>query len=113
MSPMSQTVQFVRSDLTRSRFVEAALPPLGDGEVRLRIESFSVTANNVTYAVVGDAFGYWNFFPANAEPIGDWGVVPMWAMLWSKNRGIRTLRWASGSMATCRWPVTSTYCLAA
>ena len=78
MSPMSQTVQFVRSDLTRSRFVEAALPRLGDGEVRLRIESFSVTANNVTYAVVGDAFGYWNFFPANAEPMGEWGVVPMW-----------------------------------
>jgi hypothetical protein len=42
--------------------------------VRLRVESFAVTANNVTYAVAGDAFGYWNFFPAEAE----WGVVPMW-----------------------------------
>ena len=75
---MPQTVQFVRSDLTRSRIVAAALPALGDGEVRLAIESFSVTANNVTYAVVGDAFGYWNFFPANAQPMGEWGVVPMW-----------------------------------
>ena len=28
----------------------------------------------VTYAVVGDAFGYWNFFPGER----DWGVVPMW-----------------------------------
>ena len=71
---MSQTVQIVRSDLTQSRIVDAALPPLGDGEVRLRVESFAVTANNVTYAVVGDAFGYWNFFPGE----GDWGVVPMW-----------------------------------
>ncbi|WP_296681127.1 DUF2855 family protein [Novosphingobium sp.] len=42
--------------------------------MRLRIETFSVTANNVTYAVVGDAFGYWNFFPGT----GEWGVVPMW-----------------------------------
>ena len=50
--------------------------------MRLKVESFSVTTNNITYAVVGDGFGYWNFFP----PVGDdaegaggsWGVVPMW-----------------------------------
>lgn len=71
---MSQTVQFVRNDLAKSRIVNVSDAPLGDGEVRLRIESFSVTANNVTYAVVGDAFGYWNFFPGE----GTWGVVPMW-----------------------------------
>jgi Protein of unknown function (DUF2855) len=71
---MTQTVQFVRSDLTQSRIVESAAAPLAEGAVRLRIESFSVTANNVTYAVVGDAFGYWNFFPGEDE----WGVVPMW-----------------------------------
>lgn len=71
---MSQTVQFQRHDLSQSRIVDAALPPLGEGAVRLKIESFSVTANNVTYAIAGDAFGYWNFFPGE----GDWGVVPMW-----------------------------------
>lgn len=71
---MSRTVQVKRADIGQARIVETAQPPLGDGEVRLRIESFSVTANNVTYAVVGDAFGYWNFFPGE----GDWGVVPMW-----------------------------------
>ena len=71
---MSQTVQVVRSDIAKARIVEQEQAPLGDGEVRLRIESFSVTANNVTYAVVGDAFGYWNFFPGE----GEWGVVPMW-----------------------------------
>ncbi|MFN3517735.1 MAG: DUF2855 family protein [Novosphingobium sp.] len=71
---MSQTVQFQRHDLAQSRIVDAALPPLGDGAVRLKIESFAVTANNVTYAIAGDAFGYWNFFPGE----GDWGVVPMW-----------------------------------
>ena len=71
---MSQTVQVARSDISQTRIVPLDPPPLGDGEVRLRVESFSVTANNVTYAVVGDAFGYWNFFPGE----GDWGVVPMW-----------------------------------
>ncbi len=71
---MSRTVQVRRSAIDQSRIVAEDLPLLGDGEVRLRIESFSVTANNVTYAVVGDAFGYWNFFPGE----GDWGVVPMW-----------------------------------
>ena len=50
------------------------MAPLGEDEVRLKVESFSVTANNVTYAVAGDAFGYWNFFPGEVE----WGVVPMW-----------------------------------
>ncbi len=71
---MPQTVQFTRNDLSQSRIASHPAARLGDGEVRLRIESFSVTANNVTYAVVGDAFGYWNFFPGE----GAWGVVPMW-----------------------------------
>ena len=71
---MSQTVLVNRNDIALSRIVDTPLPPLGEDELRLRIESFSVTANNVTYAVAGDSFGYWNFFPGE----GDWGVVPMW-----------------------------------
>ena len=71
---MSRTVQVKRDAITETRIVDLDQPPLGDGEVRLNVESFSVTANNVTYAVVGDAFGYWNFFPGE----GEWGVVPMW-----------------------------------
>lgn len=71
---MSRTVQVRRVALDDLRIVEGALSPLGEDEVRLKVESFSVTANNVTYAVAGDAFGYWNFFPGE----GEWGVVPMW-----------------------------------
>ena len=71
---MREVVQFNRGDLTQSRIVAQDQPALADGWVRLAIDSFSVTANNVTYAVVGDAFGYWNFFPGE----GAWGVVPMW-----------------------------------
>ena len=71
---MSQTVQVARNGIARSRIVDTPPAPFPEHAVRLRIESFAVTANNVTYAVVGDAFGYWNFFPGE----GEWGVVPMW-----------------------------------
>ncbi len=60
--------------LTEAKLAEVPLAPLAEGAVRLAIESFSVTANNVTYAVVGDGFKYWDFFPA---PEG-MGIVPMW-----------------------------------
>lgn len=45
-----------------------------DGEVVLAIDAFSFTANNVTYGLLGDAFRYWDFFPA---PEG-WGHIPVW-----------------------------------
>lgn len=65
----------VRKDaLTHAALAEVPLAPLADGAVRLAVESFSVTANNVTYAVAGDSFKYWDFFPA---PEGQ-GIVPMW-----------------------------------
>lgn len=72
---MNATEVHVRKGaLTDATLAEVPLALLGDGEVRLAIESFSVTANNVTYAVVGDGFKYWDFFPA---PEG-LGIVPMW-----------------------------------
>ena len=69
-----QQVHVDKSKLTNAELVEISDGALADGGVRLAVESFSVTANNVTYAVVGDGFGYWNFFPA---PEGK-GIVPMW-----------------------------------
>ena len=65
----------VRKDaLTDAALANIPLAELDEGVVRLAIESFSVTANNVTYAVAGDSFKYWDFFPA---PEG-LGIVPMW-----------------------------------
>jgi hypothetical protein len=40
----------------------------------LEIEGFALTANNVSYAVLGERMGYWRFFPA---PAGH-GCVPVW-----------------------------------
>lgn len=67
-------VHLDKADLSKAKIVDIDPGPLDDGAIRLAVESFSVTSNNVTYAVVGDGFGYWNFFPA---PDGS-GIVPMW-----------------------------------
>jgi len=66
-----------RNDLRTTRFVEdsAALAPLPDGHVRLRIASFALTSNNITYAAFGDAMRYWDFFPTDIE---GFGRIPVW-----------------------------------
>ena len=71
---MAAIIWINKGKLTEHKLHEESLPALGDGEVRLRVESFSVTANNVTYAVIGDMFRYWDFFPA----LDGYGIVPMW-----------------------------------
>ncbi|WP_114520143.1 DUF2855 family protein [Altererythrobacter sp. ZODW24] len=71
---MSQTVHVARDNLASAQLVDTPKGDLAEGAVRLKIESFSVTANNITYAVAGERMAYWNFFPA---PEG-FGVVPMW-----------------------------------
>ena len=68
-----------RDDYRTTRVVEFAPAPLDEGEVRLRVDAFGFTANNITYAAAGDMIGYWTFFPA-PDP-GDevnWGRVPVW-----------------------------------
>src|SRR6476661_4079702 len=63
-----------RSDLTTTRLDPADEPEAAPGQVVLRLDRVGLTANNVTYAVMGDAMSYWQFFPA---PEG-WGHVPLW-----------------------------------
>ena len=70
----SWTLAVDRTDLATAVLSPAEVPSPGEGEAVLRVERVGVTANNVTYAVLGDAFRYWEFFPA---PPG-WGHVPLW-----------------------------------
>jgi len=72
-------VDFVvrRDDLRDCTFLERPAPresDLAPGQVLLGIDRFALTANNVTYAVFGEAMAYWSFFPA-AE---GFGRVPVW-----------------------------------
>jgi hypothetical protein len=74
------TLGVARTDLARTTLVEHELPELADGEARLRVDRVGLTANNVTYAVLGDApWRYWEFFPPARHGLDDeWGVVPLW-----------------------------------
>lgn len=74
---MNPVLEVDRADPAVTRTVSDPTVDLADGQVRMRIDSFALTANNVTYAVVGDMLGYWNFFPTG-DPA--WGRVP--AMGW-------------------------------
>lgn len=74
-----QHFEVQRKALAQTRLLAAEPPPLAEGEVRLRIDNFALTANTVTYALTGDVLGYWNFFPSQDA---EWGRVP--AMGWAE-----------------------------
>jgi hypothetical protein len=63
-----------KDDLREGRVVDSRTPELEPGQSLLRTTAFGMTANNITYAVLGEAMSYWAFFPAD----GGWGRVPMW-----------------------------------
>ena len=71
---MPQALWVRKSDPAVSTLSDQPVVPLAAGAARLRVESFALTANNVTYAVFGDAMSYWQFFPAT----DDWGIAPVW-----------------------------------
>ncbi len=76
---MTETVTSIltrKGDPRVTRVLREPLDPeLAVGEVLLRIDAFAFTANNVTYAMFGEAMQYWQFFPT-AEP--QWGMIPVW-----------------------------------
>jgi hypothetical protein len=63
-----------QNDLRECRVAESEVPELEAGQALLRVETFGLTANNITYAVMGEMMSYWDFFPAE----DGWGRVPMW-----------------------------------
>ena len=60
-----------------SRFCTGSLSEPGPAEVVFGVERFGLSANNVTYALLGDTFGYWDLFPAASG----WGQIPVWGYL--------------------------------
>jgi hypothetical protein len=75
MTPYTPFVEVRRGHLDEVRVVDRPHPPLHEGQARLHIESFALTANNVTYAAMGGPMRYWDFFPADDLA---WGRVPVW-----------------------------------
>lgn len=75
----SWTFAVARDDRARTVLVDSPVPVLADGEALLRVDRVGLTANNVTYAVLGESMRYWEFFPP--EPRGldrQWGLPPLW-----------------------------------
>ena len=81
MSRTSWAIDIDRDDITQARLVADQAAPLAAGQVRVHIDSYAMTANNITYAVFGKPSGlfgndqgYWDFF---AEPDAP-GRLPVW-----------------------------------
>ena len=57
----------VRNDLQQCKVIETQLPDaaaLPADALLVKVTRFAFTANNITYAVVGDQLKYWSLFPA-------------------------------------------------
>ena len=63
-----------RNDLANVRIAPASPAAIGADQVHVSIESYALTANNITYGVVGETMKYWNFYPATAGM----GRIPVW-----------------------------------
>jgi NADPH:quinone reductase-like Zn-dependent oxidoreductase len=65
-----------RAAIQECRVVDVEPPPLESGQALMRVDAFALTTNNITYAVLGDALRYWDFFSAQDD--ATWGRVPVW-----------------------------------
>ncbi len=73
-----QEFQTNKAELTQSRIVETDKQTINDGEVLVKVDRFAFTANNITYAVMGDHLRYWQFFAPNGDNAEQWGIIPVW-----------------------------------
>jgi hypothetical protein len=88
-------IEVRRDDLSQARVVRSPIPEPADGQIVLEIERFALSANNITYARLGDAIGYWRFYPAAPG----WGCVPVWGVgrvIGSRRADVPVGRVASG-----------------
>ena len=79
-----------RDNFRETLWAENSPGELADGHVRLRVDAFALTANNVTYATFGEMMQYWDFFPTGSNA---YGRVPVWGFATvaeSKVEGVET-----------------------
>jgi len=74
-----RSIDFVvaRDDLQQCKIIETELPDpaaLPAEALLVKVDRFAFTANNITYAMLGDQLKYWQLFPA---PKG-FGNIPVW-----------------------------------
>ncbi|MGY1743893.1 DUF2855 family protein [Blastococcus sp. SYSU D00695] len=94
----------VRRDDPRTTRVddgEPAATAVAEGTVQFAVERFGLTANNLTYAVLGDELRYWDLFPA---PEG-WGRIPVWGFGRVLASGVEGI--TAGERFYGCWPMSS------
>lgn len=70
-----------RGDPSRAEVALIPREELAPGALRVRIDRFGLTTNNVTYAAVGEAFHYFKFFPPPAPLAAEgWAGLPVWGL---------------------------------
>ena len=74
-----KSTEFVvaRHDLQQCEFIETILgeeDALPDEALLVKVDRFAFTANNVTYAQLGEQLKYWQLFPAS----DGFGKIPVW-----------------------------------
>jgi hypothetical protein len=66
-----------RHDLQQCKIIETQLADAADlpeEALLIKVDRFAFTANNITYAVLGDQLKYWQLFPAPEH----FGNIPVW-----------------------------------
>jgi hypothetical protein len=72
---MATTFTVGKGDLRRTAWQERPDAALAEGAVRLRIDRFALTSNNITYGAFGEGMSYWSFFPTGDATTG---CIPVW-----------------------------------
>ena len=82
MAGQRWAIDIDRDDIARAGLVDDNGGPLDPGAIEVRLDSFAMTANNVTYAALGrpvglfpNGKGYWDFFSPGGEGPGR---LPVW-----------------------------------
>ena len=81
MNETGRAIDIDRDDITQATLVAEPVVPLVPGQIRVAVDSYAMTANNITYAVFGKPAGlfgndqgYWDFFAERGTP----GRLPVW-----------------------------------
>jgi len=75
-----QEIWVDRENYRNTKIVDVEPAPLGEGEIRVAVDKYGLTANNVSYAVSGDIIGYWKYYPVSSDDGVNWGRVPVWGL---------------------------------
>lgn len=65
-----------RKDISKLLDVVSPSLTIGDGEILVKVEKFSLTSNIVSYGTAGESLGYFNFFPTNDNK--ETARIPVW-----------------------------------